>query len=155
MNESIHDVCDYVIDNVINSGEVLSNLKLQKLLYYIQAWHLVFEDTSLFDNKFEAWVHGPVSRDLFDRFSSNKSLYSDIHLDDIRDNFSPASLNEETRSHINRVLSVYAKFSGSQLEEMTHREEPWAKAREGVQPWERCSKVIDEQVMKSYYSARL
>ncbi|MBF4344554.1 DUF4065 domain-containing protein, partial [Vibrio anguillarum] len=124
MSESVNDVCDYVIDKVTDSGESLSNLKLQKLVYYVQAWYLAFENSSLCDEKFEAWVHGPVSRALFNRFASDKSLYSDIYRSDMRDGFTPANLSAEARAHIDRVLSVYAKFSGQQLEDMTHKEDP-------------------------------
>ncbi|MBF4390478.1 Panacea domain-containing protein, partial [Vibrio anguillarum] len=105
MSESVNDVCDYVIDKVTDSGESLSNLKLQKLVYYVQAWYLAFENSSLCDEKFEAWVHGPVSRALFNRFASDKSLYSDIYRSDMRDGFTPANLSAEARAHIDRVLS--------------------------------------------------
>jgi len=55
---------------IINSKKYtnLSHLKLQKLLYYIQSWHLVFFDKKLFDDDFQAWVHGPVSRKIYDTF---------------------------------------------------------------------------------------
>lgn len=152
---TVENVCDYVISSVIEAGESLNNLKLQKLLYYVQAWHLVFENSPLIDEKFEAWVHGPVSREVFSRFASEKSLYSDVLIGDVRPDFTPASLTDSQREHIDRVLSVYAKFSGSQLEEMTHREDPWVKARNGCEPWERCSVPIDENLMKEYYSLRL
>lgn len=152
---SINNVCDYVITSVINSGENLSNLKLQKLLYYVQAWHLAFEGAPLFHEKFEAWVHGPVSRVIFDRFSGSKSLYSDIGLPDVQEGFSPGVLSQEQREHIDRVLSVYGKFSGPQLEDMTHREDPWVFARNGYQPWDRCTREIDETQMAEYYKQRL
>ena len=152
---SINNVCDYVITSVIESGETLSNLKLQKLLYYVQAWHLVYEGDVLFDGKFEAWVHGPVSRAIYNRFSDDKTLYSDIGMSDRQEGFSPAALTENQRDHVDRMLSVYAKFSGPQLEEMTHREDPWVKARNGYEPWERCSNNIDGALIKSYYTQRL
>ncbi|MES9964559.1 MAG: type II toxin-antitoxin system antitoxin SocA domain-containing protein [Candidatus Sedimenticola sp. 20ELBAFRAG] len=152
---SINNVCDYVITSVISSGETLSNLKLQKLLYYVQAWHLVFENDPLFDGKFEAWVHGPVSRSIYGRFASSKTLYSDIAIPDCQEGFSPAALSERERNHVDRVLSVYAKFSGPQLEDMTHREDPWVKARDGCEPWDLCDNEIDEALMRSYYAQRL
>lgn len=152
---NINDTCDYIIQRVIASGEMLSNLKLQKLLYYVQAWNLVFEDKPLFDGKFQAWVHGPVSRTIFSRYRSTKTLYSDITLADVRGDFNPQSLDVNETSHIDRVLSVYAKYTGAQLEEMTHGEEPWVKAREGFEPFDRCEVNIDEEIMKHYYAQRL
>lgn len=152
---NINDACDYIIQRVIASGEMLSNLKLQKLLYYVQAWNLVFEDKPLFDGKFEAWVHGPVSRHIYSRYASTKTLYSDITLADVNSDFSPDSLDTNETSHIDRVLSVYAKFTGAQLEELTHREDPWVQARDGYEPFERCERDLDEEIMKRYYAQRL
>ncbi len=151
----IDNACDYIIQRVIASGEMLSNLKLQKLLYYVQAWNLVFENKPLFDGKFQAWVHGPVSRNIYARYATTKTLYSDITVSDVSQDFDPKSLDVNETSHIDRVLSVYAKFSGAQLEEMTHREDPWVQARDGYEPFERCEKDIDEEIMKRYYAQRL
>ncbi len=152
---NINDVCDYVIHRVIESGESLSNLKLQKLLYYVQSWHLAFESKPLFNGKFQAWVHGPVSREIYSRFSDTKSLYSDINQEDISQDFEPEKLDSDCKSHIDRVLSVYAKYSGPQLEEMTHKESPWVEAREGYSSWERCEVELNENTMMECYSKRL
>lgn len=152
---NIHDACDYIIHRIDASGESLSNLKLQKLMYYVQAWRLAFEESSLFEGRFQAWVHGPVSREIYDRFASSKSLYSDITLKDVRDSFNAAELDDEEKAHIDRVLSVYAKYSGPQLEEMTHREFPWVNAREGYAAWDRCETEISEEDMQRCYAARL
>jgi len=152
---TINDACDYIIHRVLASGETLSNLKLQKLLYYVQSWNLVFEDKPLFDGKFQAWVHGPVSRQIYSRFAGTKTLYSDIAVNDVMNEFNPLTLDQEEKDHIDRVLSVYAKFTGAQLEEMTHQEEPWVKARDGYAPFERCEVELDEEVMKQYYKQRL
>jgi len=151
----INQACDYIIHRVLASGESLSNLKLQKLLYYVQAWHLVYEEKPLFVGNFQAWVHGPVSRRIYDRFSSTKTLYSDVTTDDVSETFDVSVLVDSEKEHIDRVLSVYAKFSGYQLEEMTHREEPWVKAREGYDDFQRCEVIIDESLMQSYYSQRV
>lgn len=153
---SINNVCDYVITSLADSGEALSNLKLQKLLFYIQAWHLAFYNGKpFFDGKFEAWVHGPVSRQIYDRFLPTKSLYSDIGLEDRQPGFSPSALSEAERRHVDTILSAYAKYSGPQLEELTHNEEPWNEARAHHEPWERCSNIISEETMKNCYAARL
>lgn len=152
---NINEACDYIIQKVITSEESLSNLKLQKLMYYVQAWRLAFENETLFAGKFQAWVHGPVSRAIYDRFASSKTLYSDITLEDITDGFNSEALDADERAHIDRVLSVYAKYSGPQLEEMTHRETPWVEAREGYASWERCEVELDEGAMRECYALRL
>lgn len=149
------DVCDYVIGRVCSGGETLNALKLQKLMYYVQAWHLAFYNEALFQGRFQAWIHGPVNRQLYDRFVATKSLFSEITPSDVREGFDATSLTEDARAHVDSVLDVYAGYSGPQLEDMTHREEPWVKARERCRPTERCEREIDESLMGSYYRSRL
>jgi len=106
-------------------AENLNLLKLQKLLYYVQAWRLAFAEESLFDGKFEAWVHGPVNREIFTRFAGQKTLYSSVYQSDMRSGFNPeTSLSADQRLHIDNVLEAYAKFSGSELEAQAHIEDP-------------------------------
>jgi uncharacterized phage-associated protein len=149
------DACDYMITKVCAGGESLSHLKLQKLMYYAQAWHLAFFKTRLFEGKFQAWVHGPVSRDLYDRFAPTKSLYSEITEGDVRAEFDMNSVLEDDASHLNSILEGYAGLTGSQLEEMTHHEDPWVEARGSRRPSERCEVEIDEDLMGRYYARQL
>lgn len=155
MTVNVDDVCDYIIVKLAEANADLNMLKLQKLIYYVQAWHLAFFDKPLFLGRFQAWVHGPVNRQLYDRFKDSKSLYSQAYLTDIRPDFDLEGMPLEARRHIDAVLEGYAEYSGSQLEEMTHAEEPWKAARQGVRPSERCEKLIDQKLMKEYYKARL
>lgn len=152
---NIHDVCDYIIVKLDEGGELLNHLKLQKLLYYTQAWHLAFEGTPLFKGKFQAWVHGPVSREIYDRFKDSKSLYTAVTRDDVRKEFDLDSLNHDAQLHIDEVLDSYAAFSGSELESMTHEEKPWIVARDGYKSADRCEVSIDESVMADFYRSRL
>lgn len=151
---TIHDACDYIILKLTEGGAPLNVIKLQKLTYYAQAWHLAFYGEPLFAGRFQAWVHGPVSRELYDRFKDTKTLYSAVGPGDLRADFDPDALESGKRQHIDMVLEVYAPFTGSQLEEMTHREEPWIQARSGRRPSERCESVLDEAVMRRYYAAK-
>jgi uncharacterized phage-associated protein len=152
---TINSACDYIVLKVKRAGESLNLLKLQKLLYYAQAWHLAFHGEPLFVGKFQAWIHGPVNREIYDRFVGNKSLYSEVSEEDIGAGFDFDAVTEEQRNHIDRVLEVYAKFRGSQLEDMSHREDPWIEARQGYRPTERCEKEIDEESMRRYYANRV
>lgn len=150
-----NDVCDFIIIKVKEAGEPLNHLKLQKLLYYVQAWHLAFMKTPMFNGKFQAWVHGPVNREIYDRFASRKSLYSEILEEDIRPTFDLGAIGEADRLHIEAVLEAYAPFSGSQLEEMTHKEAPWIEARVGYRPSQRCESTINEDRMAEFYGAQV
>jgi uncharacterized phage-associated protein len=148
----INDACDYIIVKLKTGGLSLSVLKLQKLLYYVQAWSLALRHRRLFEGRFQAWVHGPVSREIYDRFLATKSLYSDVNADDVRPDFDLDALDPEERTHIDTVLDVYAKFHGSQLEDLTHNEEPWIEARKGYRPSERCENEINESTMERFYA---
>ncbi|MBK8817324.1 MAG: DUF4065 domain-containing protein [Methylococcaceae bacterium] len=152
---SVHDVADYIIVKIYEPNNGLSLLKLQKLVYYVQAWHLALAGTTMFEGKFQAWVHGPVNRSLYDRFSATHLMYDPVNLNDVRENFDQNALSEPHRLHIDEVLDAYAQFSGPQLERMTHEEKPWLDARGCLKPSERCESEIDENLMKTYYKELL
>lgn len=126
------------------SQESMSNLKLQKLCYYAQAWHLVMNDTRLMDTTFEAWVHGPVSPQLYHNYKQ-WSWY------DISKYTGNINLNSCTIEFLTKIYQLYGRYSGERLEEMTHNEKPWQNAREGYGPYEICDNIIDENDMKNYY----
>jgi uncharacterized phage-associated protein len=153
---NIQDACDYIIVRLTEDGGFLNVLKLHKLLYYCQAWSLAFGRGPLFpQNDFQAWVHGPVSRAVYDRFVLNKAMYTPVAMADVRQDFNPMALAEEDRGLINSILEVYAPLSGDQLEEMTHTEEPWIEARAGVPPSARCENSIRNETMQRFYGERL
>lgn len=150
---NINDVCDYIIVKLAEAGDTPSVLKIQKLLYYVQSWHLAINKTALFNGKFQAWIHGPVNREIYNRFVNNKFMYSSVGISDLlggQDN-----LSKEDKLSIDDVLDVYAKFTGSQLEEMTHKEDPWLNARGSLSPSERCETEINEEEMQRFYASRL
>lgn len=83
---TINDIADYVIRyaNADDDNISLSNLQLQKLLYYIQAWSYGINGHPIFNGAFQAWVHGPANVDIFHRFKdTGKTLYSEITMKDI------------------------------------------------------------------------
>ncbi|MET3854429.1 type II toxin-antitoxin system antitoxin SocA domain-containing protein [Rhizobium sp. OAE497] len=152
---AIFDVSDYIVVKLREGGVFLNVLKLHKLMYYVQAWHLAFGRGRLFDGRFQAWVHGPVSRELYDRYRDTKSMYSTVDITDVSPLFTPTRLNDAERAHIDAVLEVYAVFTGDQLEEMTHRETPWLAARVNVPASARSETPISEETMRSFYAQRL
>lgn len=152
---SVDDVADYIIVKMSDADVYLNVLKLHKLLYYVQAWHLAFVGRRLFDSSFEAWVHGPVNRPTYMRYRATKDMYSPVTLSDVRQLFRITSVAQDAKRHLDAVLQVYAKYSDGQLEEMTHRERPWQLARVGYAPNERCTVAIADDVMRTYYAARL
>lgn len=122
----------------------MSNKKLQKLCYYAKAWYLALYDENLISNQFQAWVHGPVCAELY-------SKYKDYGFDDIPKLAFTTNVPEEFKEFAKKVYITYGDLSGDELEELTHQEQPWLNARNGLKPWEGSKNVILEDDMKSYY----
>ena len=138
-------VADYIIRAKHARGESVTNLELQKLVYYAQAWFLALYDRALLDEPFEAWVHGPVQPDLYQRFKAlGWRPISDIPQEPT---FGQALIPQ----HLDEVLRVYGKFTAHQLEMLTHDEEPWRAARGNLPPDASSSSTISQESMKQYY----
>lgn len=152
---TIHDACDFILTKATEEGSSLNFLKLQKLVYYAQAWHLAIHRQPLFQGRFQAWIHGPVNRELFDRFKGRKQLYSAMELGDVRSGFDLGQISNEKARFLDSILETYAGLTGSQLEEMTHNEDPWIQARKGYRPSERCEVELSEELMGRFYRSRL
>ena len=152
---NVHDVTDFIIGQFGDEKDGLTVLKLQKLLYYVQAWHLAFGKGRLFNGGFQAWVHGPVNRDVYDRFKSTHSLFSSLTANDIRDGFDHGLMSQDAKDHIRVVIDAYGELTGMQLEDMTHNEAPWRTARGSLKPFERCETEISELAMTNFYAELL
>ncbi|MDU0814638.1 MULTISPECIES: Panacea domain-containing protein [Bacillus amyloliquefaciens group] len=128
------------------SIEPMTHKKLQKLCYYAYAWHLTLFETPLFKEKFQAWVHGPVSPELYQQYKTHG--WREIpQLSD----FSIA--NEQ--SVIDIIESVYASYghlSGDELEILTHEEDPWLVARNGLPDHAPSQATIEDEVITRFYN---
>jgi len=110
------------------SKKALSPKQVQKILYYAYAIYLIkYNDeynennmNKLFNDKIEAWEHGPVIREVYDYLK----YYG--HSGDILRFINNEGLSDtKTENFINKILTVYGQYSGYELEKMTHNEEPW------------------------------
>lgn len=124
----------------------MSTWKLQKLVYYSQAWHMTWEETPLFPERFEAWANGPVAPDLY-RVHRGKFQIANWPKGDMR------VLRVDEKESINVVLKHYGAQSASWLRELTHREQPWLDARSGLPPGQRGNRVITPGAMAAYYGS--
>ncbi len=138
---NVHDVAGYIL-----SRRSMTAMKMQKLVYYSQAWHLAREGVPLFSEPIEAWVNGPVVRELYDVHRGQFSL-SGWSLGD------PEVLSAEQRMLIDEVMDSYGGYDAATLSRLTHREDPWRIARTGVPDDAPSSAVIDPDVMRTYYAA--
>ena len=124
------------------AGDNLSNLKLQKLLYYAQGIYLALKGEPLFNDPIEAWQHGPVVPSVyhsFKRFGSNA-----VELDDDVD-FN--IFDEETQEILNEVFEVYGQFSAWKLRNLTHDEPPWAETPQGG--------IISRRKLTEFFKTRI
>lgn len=135
-----HDVAKYIIKKL---GTV-SAMKLQKLVYYSQAWSLVWDERPLFKNKIEAWANGPVVPALYNEHRG-RFLLSAWPLGDDK------ALDDDARETIDGVIEFYAKMDAQQLSDLTHREDPWRDARKGLPDGVRGSATISEAALAEYY----
>lgn len=134
----------------------MSHLKLQKLLYYCYSLHLAYFDKELFDGDFEAWVHGPVSRVLWNTVKEHSLLFSDIAYTVEFKEENPIGLLEKLLTTdqfqlLEDTLDELGGLTGYELENMTHSELPWTSAREGYNEGDRCNEKIDKEIVCSYY----
>ena len=143
-------VAEYFIDKANEEKKPITNKKLQKLVYYAQAWSLVLNNKKLFSEPIEAWVHGPAVRSLYVQ-------YKKFGFEPIREEIKPDTLNisGKTKELLDTVWNAYGKLDAGYLEMLTHSEEPWREAREGLQSSEGSKNEISLKTMKSYYSKRM
>lgn len=129
--------------NSDDAGDLISNLKLQKLVYYAQGFALAIFERALFDETIEAWQHGPVVPVLYHRFKTSGSGAIETP-----DEFNPESLSADEQGLLDEVYDVYGQFSAWKLRNMTHDEPPWKDAA-------KTGLFISQQSMAEYFKTQL
>lgn len=136
------DVAQYILSK---TGPI-STFKLQKLTYYSQAWHCVWEEEPLFAERIEAWANGPVCPALYDnhrgRFTIDAFIYGSVE-----------RLTDDERGSIDAVVDYYGKYNGQQLSDLTHAEAPWKNARGDLPPGALSNQEITLEAMVDYYGS--
>jgi uncharacterized phage-associated protein len=130
---NVFDVAKYMLEK---TGSITA-WKLQKLVYYSQAWSLAWDDRTLFDDDFEAWANGPVVRSLFNAHKGYLNV--DASLFQCGDS---SNLDDTAKETIDVVIRDYGKFSGRELSEIAHSERPWKEARKAYQPAHRLKTLL-------------
>ena len=142
-NVTAFDVAEYIIRK---RGGTIRALKLQKLVYYSQAWSLVWDEAPLFGEKIEAWRKGPVVPQLY--FKHEKQL------DVATVGGNADALCEAQRKTVDDVLLYYGSHTSEWLCELTHRERPWKDARGDLAPEARGNAEITLESMAEYYECQ-
>lgn len=121
----------------------LTPLSLQKLLYYGQGWALEEWGTPLFGEPVEAWVNGPAVKAVWDVYQGRRPILDEMT--------APTTLDSDTQELLQSVWSRYKRFSPIALSEMTHAEDPWLNAREGLDEHERSGREITQQSIAEWF----
>lgn len=141
MMANVFDTAKYILE----SRGKMSTMKLQKLCYYSQAWALVWDDAPLFDEDFQAWANGPVCPELFHKTKGKFSVVADDETGGEGD------LNNNQKDTIDKVLEYYADHDAQWLSRLTHLEQPWILARNGVPAGAGSTNIITKESMAEYY----
>jgi uncharacterized phage-associated protein len=144
-------LADYILSESEKRGIAVTNLKLQKLLYYCQGWYLAFCDEPLFPERIEAWIHGPAVPPVFGCFKEYRWKTIPGGTASIEDGSPDYTLPE----HVSRILDAYGDMSGRELEMMTHAEKPWIAARGKLPPDVPSNAVITDGSMREYFREML
>lgn len=148
------------IDSVVLANYILkhhgpmSHLKLQKLLFYCDAYCLAFFGEELVSDKFEAWVHGPVCRRVYNQMKGASVLYTDMSYSPLQGIDEDAVFNQlpiDIKDLITDVLDNLTQWTGIELERATHRELPWIEARDGFGEADKCHVEISKDTTRNFY----
>ena len=148
-----NQVADWFINSIRqDSGDTISHLKLQKLVYYAQAWNYTLFNNVIFKEEIQAWKHGPVVRSIYDRFKSS-NVYTPINVSSLE--IELVKFDERTEDLLLEINEIYGEHSASYLEDLTHSEKPWILARKGLPDYVNCENEITLKSMKDFYSQKL
>jgi len=138
----VFDVAKYILEK---QGS-MTTMKLQKLVYYSQAWSVVWDEKPLFAEEIQAWASGPVVRELYDEHKGKFQI-------SVLDKGNTDNLKSEEKETIDAVLQAYGDKPAQWLSDLTHMEKPWNEAREGIPIGQNCENEITLASMAEYYSA--
>lgn len=138
------DVAQYFLQQA-NEGEDtgISNLTLQKLLYYAQAFHLAMFDRPFFEDDFYAWTYGPACPEIYHRYKAFGAGPIVVQFNAPTQEFTP-----EQQALLEEVGQVYGQFSARQLRDMAHEDAPWQEQEA------KCG-LIEKAAMGAFYKRRL
>ena len=142
-----HEVAKYIIAEFHEAEDLITNMKVQKLLYYVQGWHLGLYGTPVFDEQFQAWIHGPVQYEVYNK-------YKNYHWNPILEPIEKPDFDSSLIKHINEVLQAYGGETGYKLELLTHQEWPWIEARNDLDPNTPSQNIISTKTMGEFFAEK-
>lgn len=153
------NVAKYLVYKSYFYGDAITNLKLQKLIYYAYVWYLVLKKKKLFNENFQAWPIGPVLPSLYCDLSKNGSTpidpdYSGIESEENLNDLKKV-LGKDVVEVIDEVFDVYGSKTAFELVNLTHSEFPWKNARKGLDVNDISSNKIEDKDIKSFYGDKI
>lgn len=136
------DVAKYIILFCKENGYSISNLKLQKLLYFVQAQFLITTGSSAFSEEIEAWDFGPVVPEVYQHFK----VWGSSELPSFLAKNARSRIYEKDQKIMDEILEECAQYSASFLVEITHNQDPWFDAYERY-----CNNVISKKSIEEYF----
>ena len=144
---SIESEIEVISEYIITIGKEITPLSLQKILYYAQGFYKAFFGKFLFEDDCQAWVHGPVYVNIYEKYKEFKSANISIDIDyDIED-----IIVDEKREILDVIIKYFGYYNGKALEKMSHYETPWINARKGLLPTENSNNIINKEDIKDYF----
>ncbi|WP_242304825.1 Panacea domain-containing protein [Bacillus cereus group sp. BfR-BA-01350] len=144
---NVLNVAKYLINQSRpGTPENITNLKLQKLLYYAQGFHLAILGRPLFEEEIQAWLHGPVVPEVYNEYKG--FTYNDIKE---QNDLNMEDLTIVERELLDDVWNIFKSYNGKVLEEMTHNEAPWKNARKGLDLRDYSNEIIDKESIQEYF----
>ena len=141
---NVFDVADYILKR----QGMMTTMKLQKLVYYCQAWALVWDSGPIFSEKIKAWRNGPVVWELYDH---HRGRYEISSIPEVL--LSESGLSIEHQDTIDRVLEHYGYMPSHELSYLTHIEAPWKDARKGLATGVKGDREITPASMAEFYES--
>ncbi|MDR0864778.1 MAG: DUF4065 domain-containing protein [Candidatus Symbiothrix sp.] len=142
--QKVLDVAYKIINSCTDKelGDMISNLKLQKMLYYVQGFHLAFFDKPLFEDEIVAWQYGPVVPDMYRKFAQfgSSPLF-------VPENTKIVYFDDDSEDIFQEVIEGYGQFSATRLMKMTHNEPPWRTTE--------INHVVSKNKMKRYFLTQI
>ena len=145
MKVTASEVAKYIIEEFHGAEDLITNMKVQKLLYYVQGWHLGLYGSPAFAEEFQAWVHGPVQNEVYQE-------YKDFQWNPINKVVKSPKFEQSLQDHIMDVLGHHGGNTAYALKVIICKEPPWVEARKGLDFKEKSNNFISTDIMKSYFS---
>lgn len=140
------------ISYLFEKMEEITPLALQKILYFVQSIYIFRYERPLFEENCIAWVHGPVYEPVYNLFKSFRyNPIDDDRFSILKNRFN--ELDNEEKNVIDDVIETFGRYSGKVLEQITHLETPWLKARKGYDINELSAEEIPIGDIKEYFTS--